>query len=60
MPKYEHCWLGQANPAVFTRLGAPRRLFTSRQGRTGKGTDSTTAEGVEARRHAGNRLDSAA
>jgi len=33
MPKEGHFGLGQAKPSVFTRLGAPRRLFTSRQGR---------------------------
>ncbi len=33
MPKDGHFWLGQANPSVFTRLGAPRRLLTSQQGR---------------------------
>ena len=35
IPEYWHCWLGQAKPSVFIRLGAPRRLFTSLQGRTG-------------------------
>ncbi len=39
--------------AVFTRFGAPRRLFTSRQGRTGRGAGSSPDEGVEARRQAG-------
>ena len=34
-------------------MGAPRRLFTSRQGRDIRGTGSTTDEGVEARRQAG-------
>jgi hypothetical protein len=33
MPKYGHCWFGQAKPSVSIRLGAPRRLFTSHQGR---------------------------
>jgi len=33
MPKEGHFGLGQAKPSVFTRLGAPRWLFTSRQGR---------------------------
>jgi len=38
---------------VFTRLGAPRRLFISRQGRTGAGTGPAPEEAVEARRQAG-------
>ena len=50
MPKDAHCWLGQAKPSVFTRLGAPRRLFTSRQGRTGAEAGSRPGE---ARRQAG-------
>src|SRR5947208_227730 len=33
MPKEGQFGLGQAKPSVFTRLGAPRWLFTSRQGR---------------------------
>jgi len=33
MPEERHFRLGQAKPSVFTRLGAPRRLFTSGQGR---------------------------
>src|SRR5437868_10268267 len=53
MPKDAHCWLGQAKPSVFTRLGAPRRLFTSRQGRTGAGANPPPDEAVEARRQAG-------
>ena len=53
MPKYGHCCLGQAKPAVFTRLGAPRRLLTSRQGRTGAGTGPPPDEGGEARRQVG-------
>ncbi len=53
MPKYEHCWLGQAKPSVFTRFGAPRRLLTSRQGRTGVGEGLTPDEGVQQRRQAG-------
>ncbi len=53
IPKYAHCWLGQAKPEVRMRLGAPRRLFTSLQGRTGVGAGSTTDEAVEARRQAG-------
>src|SRR2546421_7848210 len=53
MPKYRHSWLGQAKPSVFTRLGAPRRLLTSRQGRTGRGAGSPPDEEVEARRQAG-------
>ncbi len=53
MRKYRHCWLGQAKPSVSIRLGAPRRLFTADQGRTGRGTDPTPDEGVEARRQAG-------
>src|SRR5258708_93485 len=51
MPNKGHFWLGQAKPAVLMRLGAPRRLFTSRQGRAGAG--SPPDEGVEARRQAG-------
>jgi hypothetical protein len=38
---------------VFTRFGAPRRLLTSRQGRTGGGAGSTLDERVEARQQAG-------
>jgi hypothetical protein len=34
-------------------LGAPRRLFTSDQGRTGRGAVPPPKEGVEARRQAG-------
>jgi hypothetical protein len=34
-------------------LGAPRRLFTSRQGRTDAGTALTPDEGVQERRQAG-------
>src|SRR5712692_515407 len=51
--KYRHCGFGQANPSVFTRLGAPRRLFTSHQGRTGTGTGSPADEAGEASRQAG-------
>src|SRR6266852_4516613 len=51
MPEYGHWWLGQAKPSVFTRFGAPRRLFPSRQGRAG--ASSPPDEGVEARRQAG-------
>ena len=36
----------------LTRLGAPRRLLTSRQGRTGAGAGPTADAGVEARRQA--------
>src|SRR5215470_11086943 len=53
IPKYAHCWLGQEKPAVCIRLGAPRRLFTSDQGRTGRGTGPPPNEGVEPRRQAG-------
>src|SRR6266436_9637848 len=53
IPKYEHCRLGQAKPSVCIRLGAPRRLLTSRQGRTGAGAGSTPDEAVETRRQAG-------
>ena len=53
MPKYAHCWLGQAKPSVFTCFGAPRRLFTSPQGRTGAEAGLTLGEGVQARRKAG-------
>jgi hypothetical protein len=44
IPKYEHCCFGQAKPSVFTRLGAPRRLFTSLQGRTGAEAGLTLEE----------------
>jgi hypothetical protein len=50
MPEYGHWWLGQAKPSVFTRFGAPRRLFTSPQGRTGRGADPTPDERVQERR----------
>jgi hypothetical protein len=53
MPKSGHGWCGQAKPAVLTRLGAPRRLVTSGQGRTGAGADPPPDEGVEARRQEG-------
>jgi hypothetical protein len=53
IPEYGRCWLGQAKPSVFTRLGALRRLFTSRQGRTGVGAGLTPDEGVQERRQAG-------
>src|SRR5215469_7659934 len=53
IPEYGHVGLGQAKPSVFTRFGAPRRLFTSRQGRTGADAGSTPDEAVEARRQAG-------
>ena len=52
-PEYGHWRLGQANPSVSMRLGAPRRLFTSGQGRTGAGAGSPLDEVVEARRQAG-------
>jgi hypothetical protein len=44
---------GQAKPWVSIRFGAPRRLLTSRQGRTGRGAGSTPDERVEERRQAG-------
>jgi hypothetical protein len=53
MPKYGHWWVGQAKPSVFTRFGAPRRLLTSRQGRTGGAGGSTPDARVEERRQAG-------
>jgi hypothetical protein len=53
IPQYEHCRFGQTNPSVFMRLGAPRRLLTSRQGRTGRGDGPAPDEEVEARRQAG-------
>jgi len=53
MPKYGHWRLGQAKPWVSSRLGAPRRLLTSRQGRTAGGAGSTSDEGVQERRQAG-------
>ncbi len=40
MPKERHSRLGRAKPSVFTRLGTPGRLLTSRQGRTGGGAGS--------------------
>ena len=52
IPEYGHVRLGQAKPSVFTRLGAPRRLLTSRQGRTGADAGSTPDEAVEAGRQA--------
>jgi hypothetical protein len=53
LPKYGHCGFGQAKPSVFTRFGAPRRLLTSRQGRTGACAGSPDDEAGEARRQAG-------
>jgi hypothetical protein len=53
MPEDGHGRFGQAKPSVFRRLGAPRRLVTSRQGRTGRGDGSAPDEEVEARRQAG-------
>ena len=53
IPKYRHWGLGQAKPSVFTRLGAPRRLLISHQGRTGADAGSTPDEAMEARRQAG-------
>jgi hypothetical protein len=53
MPEDGHWWFGQAKPWVFTRLGAPRQLFISLQGRTGAGAGPTTDEKVEERRQAG-------
>jgi hypothetical protein len=53
IPEYGHCWLGQAKPSVFTRLGAPRRLFISRQGRPGEGVGPTTDEWALKRLQAG-------
>src|SRR5215472_13595429 len=44
MPKYGHCWLGQAKPSVCIRLGALRRLFTSQQARTGTEAGLTLEE----------------
>ena len=41
IPEYGHFWFGQAKPSVCIRLGAPRRLFTSHQGRTGAGAGLT-------------------
>jgi Endosomal/lysosomal potassium channel TMEM175 len=38
---------------IFTHLGAPRRLFTSRQGHTGAGARPPLDEVGEARRQAG-------
>jgi hypothetical protein len=52
MPKYRPFWLGQAYPSVLTRLGAPRRLLTSRHGRTGAGAGPPADAGVEASRQA--------
>jgi hypothetical protein len=42
--KYGHVRFGQAKSSVCIPLGAPRRLFTSHQGRTGRGAGSTVAE----------------
>jgi hypothetical protein len=53
MPKYGHWGFGQAKPSVLTRLGAPRRLLTSRQGRTERGAGPTPDERVEEWRQAG-------
>jgi hypothetical protein len=53
IPEYGHVRLGQAKPAMFTRLGAPRRLLTLRQGRTGADAGSTPDEPGEASRQAG-------
>src|SRR5690349_1584665 len=53
MPKYGHCWLGQAKPSVFTRLGAPRRLLSSRQGRRGGGGGATAEVGSPLHRQVG-------
>jgi len=50
--KVGRCWLGQAKPSVGICLGA-RRLFTSRQGRTGCGAGPLAEEAGEARRQAG-------
>jgi hypothetical protein len=46
-PKYRHCRLGQANPSGFTHLGAPRRLFTSGQGRDIRRLSSPRGSGAE-------------
>jgi hypothetical protein len=53
MPKDGHGGFGQAKPWVLTRLGAPRRLFTSGHRRTGAGAGPPPEEAVEARRQAG-------
>ena len=53
MLKYRHFWFGQAKPSVSIRLGAPRRLFTSHQGRSGSDTVPPPNEGREPRRQAG-------
>jgi len=53
MPEEGHFRLGQAKPSVFTRFGAPRRLFTSCQGCTDAGAGFTTDERVQQRRQAG-------
>jgi hypothetical protein len=45
--------IGQAKPSVFTRLGAPRRLFTSRQGGTGAGSSVPGDEWEAERQQAG-------
>jgi hypothetical protein len=44
-------WTGEA--LVLTCLGAPRRLFTSHQRRTGAGANPLLDEGVEARQQEG-------
>jgi hypothetical protein len=53
MPTYRHGGFGQAKPSVFTRLGAPRRLVTSHQGRTDTGVGPPLDVEVEPRRQAG-------
>ena len=44
LPKYGHCGFGQAKPSVSMRLGAPRRLFTSLQGRDFRGHCPSTRQ----------------
>jgi hypothetical protein len=53
MPEEGHVRFGQAKPSVSNRFGAPRRLFTSCQGRTGEGAGPTTNLREEERRQAG-------
>src|SRR5207245_1762775 len=60
IPKYMHCWLGQAKPSVCIRFGAPRRLLISHQGRTGVAAGPAPNAEVEARRQAGQSSGSGA
>ena len=52
-PEVQALRVGAANPSVSMRLGAPRRLLTSLQGRTGAGAGCALDEAGEASRQAG-------